>query len=57
MSFIKYLEYVIYKYFLTLCITVLLIFKRRIPKVMQERFRDILEELRYTPPVKKDTRY
>ena len=54
---IRYIENVIFRYYLTTLIFILVLFKRKIPKAMQDRMKEIVDEVRYTPISKKDERY
>ena len=57
MKFIAYLENVIFKYWLSFLVFILILFKRRVPKTLQDKFKEVIDEIKYSPSIKKEDRY
>jgi hypothetical protein len=53
----KYLEAVIFKYWLTFLVFILTLFKRQVPKSLDDNLKDFIEDLKYHPDTPDEKRY
>lgn len=56
MRFLRYFLVYCYQWYLTTLIFILILFKREIPKGMNDEFAKMIDEVKNTPITKKDSR-
>ena len=57
MKILYYIEAVVFKYWITFWTFLLVLFKRKIPKSIEDDLKDVMDELKYIPGIDKDKRY
>lgn len=57
MKFFKFLDSMFFRYWLSIMIFLMVLFKRRPPKAFNDKLKEAMDDLKYSPPIDIDKRY